>query len=321
MEADRKHAEHSEEEEEANVADPLDDTRVHPEDYDLARKMATDALEMDEEDVHDYHASYTVDHILKDKDREHKLAELNLDDFAESLERGNTDKKRHTLDVIRDEMVKPYGEKRVPWPPIQQWDIITMLSGESFKTLRTGLIISVRVNRTAKTFANVTLDSGIEGIIEGEYLADAPPNHAADVLEKGRTIAALVLGVKTDVIQDGVLIDLSARAADLAEGDSVYRRVRQDERWNQTLYEKDVELMQRKKRAEVNRTRRVIKHPNFHNYNSAQAEAYLEDQQPGDVVIRPSSKGLEHLAVTWKVDTGLYQHIGQFRRVPVWYKH
>ena len=31
--------------------DPLDNTRVHPEDYDLARKMALDALELDKEDV------------------------------------------------------------------------------------------------------------------------------------------------------------------------------------------------------------------------------------------------------------------------------
>jgi transcription elongation factor SPT6 len=37
--------------------DPLDDTRIHPEDYELACKMATDALELDEEDVHDEHPS------------------------------------------------------------------------------------------------------------------------------------------------------------------------------------------------------------------------------------------------------------------------
>ncbi len=32
-------------------SDPLDNTRVHPEDYELGRKMAGDALELDEEDV------------------------------------------------------------------------------------------------------------------------------------------------------------------------------------------------------------------------------------------------------------------------------
>ncbi len=80
--------------------------------------------------------------------------------------------------------------------------------------------------------------------------------------------------------------------------------------WDDARHKKDQDMLARKKRAETDRTRRVIKHPNFHNFNTAQAEAYLEKQQRGDVVIRPSSKGIDHLAVTWKVDDKLYQHIG-----------
>ena len=39
--------------EEDNAQDPLDDTRIHPEGHELARKMATDALELDEDtDIH-----------------------------------------------------------------------------------------------------------------------------------------------------------------------------------------------------------------------------------------------------------------------------
>lgn len=57
--------------------------------------------------------------------------------------------------------------------------------------------------------------------------------------------------------------------------------------------------------------RAETKHPNFHNFKSAQAEQYLAGQPNGDVVIRPSSKGPEHLAVTWKVDQGVYQHLGR----------
>jgi len=39
----------------SEFGDPLDDTQVHPEDYELACKMATDVLELDEEDIHDNH--------------------------------------------------------------------------------------------------------------------------------------------------------------------------------------------------------------------------------------------------------------------------
>ncbi|CCO27990.1 Transcription elongation factor SPT6 AltName: Full=Chromatin elongation factor SPT6 [Rhizoctonia solani AG-1 IB] len=43
-----------------DVPDPLDETRIHYEDYDLARKMALDALEMDDEDVVGKHPSTTL---------------------------------------------------------------------------------------------------------------------------------------------------------------------------------------------------------------------------------------------------------------------
>lgn len=52
-----------------------------------------------------------------------------------------------------------------------------------------------------------------------------------------------------------------------------------------------------------------MKHPNFKPYNSIQAEEFLGSQPPGEVIIRPSSKGNDHLAITWKVADGVYQHI------------
>jgi transcription elongation factor SPT6 len=94
------------------VEDPLDNTRIHSEDYDLARKMATDALELDEEDVHDKHPSYAyvVSLIMQDPGNERKL-----DEFAISMyEANDRDCKRHTLNVIREELLLPFAQKRNP---------------------------------------------------------------------------------------------------------------------------------------------------------------------------------------------------------------
>lgn len=55
--------------------------------------------------------------------------------------------------------------------------------------------------------------------------------------------------------------------------------------------------------------KRVIAHPSFHNINFKQAEKMMETMDQGDVVIRPSSKGENHLTVTWKVADGIYQHV------------
>lgn len=55
--------------------------------------------------------------------------------------------------------------------------------------------------------------------------------------------------------------------------------------------------------------KRVIAHPSFHNINFKQAEKMMETMDQGDVIIRPSSKGENHLTVTWKVSDGIYQHV------------
>ncbi|KAF7794672.1 hypothetical protein EIP86_005810 [Pleurotus ostreatoroseus] len=68
--------------EEQVIAEPLDSTHIHSEDYGLARKMATDTPELDEEDVHDEHPPRVVTLIMADDDNVKKLDEHNMDDFA-----------------------------------------------------------------------------------------------------------------------------------------------------------------------------------------------------------------------------------------------
>jgi len=298
-----------------DVQDPLDDTRIHPEDYELARKMATDALELDEEDIHDEHPSHVVSLIMQDPDNERKLNELNLDEFAVSMYEANEDRKRHTLNVIREELLKPFSEQRAPFPSLEPWDVLTMLSGETPRTLRMGLIVSVLVVHIDKKFVLVRLDSGIEGVINIEYITEEGNILPRDIINKGQTKQGVIVEVKLNLPADQFFVDLSVRPSDLGQGDGLFRRVKRDDHWNIPQFERDLEMQARKKRAEIGRTRRVIKHPNFHNFNATQAENYLDKQQRGDVVIRPSSKGVDHLAVTWKVDDKLYQHIG------TWFHH
>ncbi|KAF9535288.1 transcription elongation factor SPT6 [Crepidotus variabilis] len=295
-----------------DAQDPLDDTRIHPEDYELARKMAMDALELDEEDVTNEHPSHVVTLLMGDKDRDRKLLELNLDEFAISLYEANHDQKRHTLNLIREELSKPFAETRARWSSPSNWEIVTMLTGETKQTLVVPLIVTSQVYRITKEEVNVRLDSGIEAYIQAGNLAEGGGN-PYNLVKKGQTITAVVIELLNfetgDVNQ--IKVELSSRPDHMAEGDSKhFRRVRPDAPyWDDARFSKDKEMLARKKRAENDRSRRVIRHPNFHNFNTAQAETYLEKQQRGDVVIRPSSKGANHLAITWKVDDKLYQHI------------
>jgi len=299
--------------EDSDLQDPLDSTRIHPEDYDLARKMATDALELDEEDIHGEHPSHVVSLIMEDDDNVRKLDELNLDEFAISLMESGGERKRHTLNLIRSELIRPFGDNRRPLPSPNDWDVVTMLSGETERTLRMGLIVSVYVLWIRQTAVGVRLDSGLEGVINASYLTDERETtiRVDNYVKRGQTLAAVIVAIGLKLVHDSIIVELSARPGDVQEGDSQFRRVKHDECWNYSRCDRDRELQERKKRAEVDRSRRVIKHPNFHNFNSQAAEAYLDRQQRGDVVIRPSSKGMNHLAVTWKVDDKLFQHIGK----------
>lgn len=277
--------------------------------------MATDALELDEEDIHDDHPSQVVSTIMADHDIERKLSELNLDDFASSLFESQGKEKRYTLQVIMDELVRPFGEKREPFEVSKAWDVLTMISGEDETTLRGGYVVTCQVTRVQKSSIAVRLDSGLEGVIQASFLADIQPLDIIKAVPKGKTMPGVILNVIADLEQDSFVVELSTRASDVDQGDDHLRRIRPDDAWDHQRYEKDRELLQRKKRAEVDKARRVIKHPNFHNFNTAQAETYLDKQQRGDVIIRPSSKGFDHLAVTWKVDDKLYQHIGTWHAI------
>lgn len=290
--------------------DPLDDTRIHPEDYELARKMAMDALELDEEDIHNEHPSHVVTLIMNDRERDRKLMELNLDEFAISLYEANHDQKRYMLNVIRDELMKPFAELRSKFKLPSNWDIITMLTGETSKTLCIGVIIPVLVYRIQREGVNVRLDSGIEGVIEPDNLGEQIRN-PFEVVKKGQTIPAIVHQYTWNLDHGEFVVHLSSKPSHMKDGDKMFRTTHRDKYWDDARFSKDKDMLDRKKRAETERSRRVIKHPNFHNFNTAQAEAYLDKQQRGDVIIRPSSKGNNHLAVTWKVDEKLYQHIGK----------
>lgn len=295
----------------SGMPDPLDATRLHPQDYELARKMAVDAMGVDEEDYSDEHPSTVVSMFMKneEKDRRAQLEVLSLDDFAQTLLESTKEQKRMTLDLISSELLHPFQENRRKFVTPDSYEVLTMLTGETERTLRIGLILSVQVLRIKSNFIIVKLASSLEGVINATYLGEDGENLNPDrVVKPGQALRARVIAMDPAKFY----IELSSRPSDLVLGDESYQQVDPDEYFNADRAARDKEILQRKKNSQQNKTRRMVKHPNFFNMNSKQAEEYLSKQHRGDVVIRPSSKGADHLAVTWKVDRGIYQHIGIF---------
>lgn len=284
----------------------LDNTRTHPEDYELAKKMVGDALDMDEEDVkseQDEYGEFAVVRKMLKEDRRHEVNSLVLELYAEQLETQLSQRKRATLETIRAELVDPYEELRQGFMLPTSEEIFTMLTGETRESLCEGMVIPVVVRKGFPDHLEVRLDCGIEGgVPEAEY-----PSGVTDprsTFRPHQTLQAKVLSLSRKQLTAQLTLKEDAvrrpykKEVDKAPG-----------AWDFVQEENDKRDAVKEKETVTGRPQRVIKHPLFKAFNSAQAEEYLGPQSRGDVVIRPSSNGMDHLAVTWKVSNNVFQHI------------
>ncbi|OAQ72123.1 transcription elongation factor spt6 [Pochonia chlamydosporia 170] len=285
-------------------SDPLDNTRVHPEDYELGRKMAADALELDEEDVKaetDENGPGAIVRKLFKQDEQERVNELVLDEYADQLLTNFNQRKRATLEAISAELQAPYEELRRSFAPLNQSEVFTMFTGETKSSLCEGMIVPVNVRMVRDDFAIVKLDCGIEGRVEAHEVTNRAS--VKEVLSTGQTAQAKILELnykdfmaKLSMREDALRVPFKRPLNYGRDG------------WDYNLESSDKEEL-REKDHSTGRTQRVVKHPNFKPFNSIQAEEYLGSQPSGEVIIRPSSKGNDHLAITWKVADNVYQHI------------
>ena len=287
-------------------ADPLDNTRVHPEDYDIARKMAADALELDEEDIKaetDENGQGAIVRKLFREEAQDRVNDLILEEYAEQLERNLNQRKRATLETIRAELQQPYEELRKQFVFLSTDDIFTMLTGETSETLAEGMVVPVSIKRITDDHIDGKLDCGMDVLVPESELTDRYDIPVRAIYSVHQTVPAKVLFMN----RKSFTCNASLREEQVSRptariNDRMYGE------WDERQEQHDRETLQEKTQS-GGRVMRVIKHPLFRPFNSTQAEEFLGTQSRGDVVIRPSSKGPDHLAVTWKVDHRVYQHI------------
>lgn len=292
------------------TSDYLDSTRIHPEDYELARKVAADGLEMDEEDIKAEQDEYGASGIVRKLVREDKQASVNslmLEMYADQLERVFHQQKRATLETIRAELQEPYDELRPEINAMSSNEMFTMMTGETRDTLTEGMIIPVAIRRSFVDHIEAKLDCGMEGTIsDAEYPAGVGigGQEPRNVFTPHQIVQAKLLSV-----------DRRRLTATLSLSEDKIRRGYQKDfermpgEWDDAQEEQDRRETTKRKEDVTGRAQRVIKHPLFRPFNAVQAEEFLGSQARGDCIVRPSSKGLDHLAVTWKVSDSVFQHI------------
>jgi transcription elongation factor SPT6 len=332
----------------------LDGSRIHNEAYEWARKMAVDALEYDDEEDEGNPAS-AVEDILRQPE---KLEELNLDAFAEELERQGFGNKQITLYDIRDELNNMYGEKREPYSGPTDVDIFDITNKETPDTFYVGKLMMARVtgfyyvlpkpeemdcaqpqkNDLTGMFVcqfcgrddfpeltevwnhfdaendcpgkclgvKVVLENAIPGFISIQELSDTPVLRPEDRVKVNMNIHVRV----TKILPDKGRVNCTSRTSALRDENEDFQR-QKDDFYDTVAHKKAIDKLTGKLKLQqgTQYIKRVIIHPQFHNISYKEAEKLLKEQDQGDVVVRPSSKGKDHLTVTWKVTDGIYQHI------------
>lgn len=284
----------------------LDATRIHPEDYDLARKMAADALDLDEEDLaHVEEEGGTIYQLMKEGVS--KVDDLNLIAYGNELENKFGKKKYATLQIIKEELVNNFEELRRSFHILENSEVFQMLTGETSETFSRNIIVPVTVVKVGKNFedyqqprirfAKVVTSSLISGNVEEKHIP-----HGLD-LNQGDVVQAVVL----EVFYDSFTANFSLADSDIKRA-IMPRFIKERGKWDFQAEEEDWKKEKAKERIALAKTRN-IQHPLYHNFNFKQAEEFLAPQSVGDCVIRPSSKGSKFLTVTWKVANNLFQHL------------
>ena len=253
----------------------LDGSRVHPEAYGLALKMAVDALE------HDELAADALDKILENPE---PLKHLNLGGYAEELEREGYGKKVITVFNIRTELRCRYKDLRVPYKVPDTEQVFEMLTKEIPQTFYIGkLVTSVvtgivrqrphgkprydQVIRNGSTglwhcpmcqrdnFPELShvwdhvhsscpgqaigvrtrLNNGIEGFIRTHFLSDKVVKHPEERVKVGMTVCGRIWKIDMD------RLELTCRSSDLKDKSNTWKPHKD------RYYDSDMETEEQKK--------------------------------------------------------------------------
>lgn len=319
-----------------SLQEPLDGTRIHPESYELARKMAADALELDdstaikrrqdifggddddeeeEEDDEDKMNLIFTKAINQIMSEPKKLDELILNEYAKEIERLKNLPKHVTLKDIKSELQGPFPDPRAVnsannLTPANQ--IVKMLTGKDEDWWYEGREVKIRpLNPITRKFASLVDGNGLTVGIEDEI-----PRH----VKPGVPVTAYL----TKIDLKRLIVDVCIRKPEnldkmmfkFVDFDPFYdfKRANSSDAVDQKDSNNNLSASSSTGNSQ-NQQQRVLSHAAFKPFNREQAEKYLEQAPVGEFLIRPSSQKRRSgelpgdLTLTWKSGPGLFAHV------------
>ncbi|XP_020528358.1 transcription elongation factor SPT6-like [Amborella trichopoda] len=281
------------------VMDVLDDTRIHPESYALAEKMAKDVyLAENDDDANEMDEDTQVMAIEHVRNRPEKLQQLIISAYASSHE----EQKLETLYDIRLELLHGFQDRRTLYREPTPEEEFYMISGESEDTLTEGMTVQATIRRVNDLRAICTLESGLTGLINLNEL----PDDKDMKLDEGSIITCKIKQInKTLHNRSHVILTCRGR------NDLILSSRKRDPYYSEDesiLASQEKARKEKEELAKKSFKSRMIVHPRFRNISADEAMEFLSDKDIGESIIRPSSRGPSYLTLTLKVYEGVYAH-------------
>lgn len=255
----------------SQIIDLLDDTRIHPESYDLAKTMAKDVYSHEQggepDDMDEDAQEMAIEHV---RDNPTTLQTLIIDQYAQSLEDNHGTRKRETVCDIKRELVHGFEDWRSPYTEPNQDEEFEMISGETDETLSEGSIIQVSVRFVQEQRVVCQLDSGLKGFISIQDFADREPSpdELQDMVHEGDILTCKIRSVQ----KARCLVYLTHKESDLRRKYNSKPRpeyYQENHTFIRGLHDKE---RKERERAKSRVKSRMIVHPNFLNMSKDEAK-------------------------------------------------
>ncbi|KAG0518636.1 hypothetical protein BDA96_09G193000 [Sorghum bicolor] len=288
----------------AQLIDLLEDTRIHPESYVLAKNLAKDVYVEDAQheinEMDDDEQEMAIEHVREKPDW---LRSLKIEEYVKSI--SEEYRKLETLRDIRRELLSGFSDWRTPYTEPSPDDEFWMLSGETEDTISDGRIVQVTVRNIQENKIICTFDSGLKAIVMADNYSDEGFDLESSQLREGDVLTGKIRNVN----KNRFMVYLTCKASEMRR--RPFSRGGQDPYYHeQDMISQTVEDKARKQKelAKKHFKPRMIVHPHFQNLTAEEAMQFLSDKEHGEKVIRPSSRGPSFLTLTLKIFDGVYAH-------------
>ncbi|KAL6926161.1 hypothetical protein ACO0SA_003840 [Hanseniaspora valbyensis] len=191
------------------------------------------------------------------------------------------------------ELIEPSSEARKSFKVFNDINIFENLTNEDELSFHVNKVVPMKVIKYKPDQVILVTNSGIEcSVFQNKCELPDPTVPISSVYDQYKTYPVKILSINYAMIQAteeyGPWDDLQER-----------KDIQEEEMRNENL----------KNQSNSNKGIKIINHPYFLTMNQYQAEEYLNPKTIGSFIIRPSSRGIDHLTITFKIDKFLYENL------------